>query len=185
VPTTAPHRTLVDLAAIVGPRRLARVVDAAMHDGATSHRRVIERLERTPNLRRAARAALLDALGPWDATIRPGSPQEARLVRTIVDWGYPMPKLQIEVVDELGQTIARPDGGWPERQLAFEYDSRRFHGPERWAHDEARHVEIEQLGWTLLHADATDLRPGERSFRDQLARAWRRTGPATAGHRAP
>jgi hypothetical protein len=172
VPTTSPHRTLVDLAAILGPRRLTRVVDAAMHAGATSHDRTIEQLERTPRLGRAARDALLGALAPWSGAIRPGSPQEARLVRTIVAWGFPRPELQIEIVDASGQVIGRADGGWPAERVGFEYDSPRHHGPERWAADEARHEAIERLGWRLLHADGADLRPGERSFRDQLIRAW-------------
>lgn len=172
IATTAPARTLVDLAHELGPTPLARVVDAAMHAGACTVTAVAEQLARTPHLSTERARALLRALEPWREAIRPGSPAEARLVRLVVAWGYPPPELQVAIVDDHGQVVARADGGWPTTRIAFEYDGAAFHGPERWAADEARHRRIEQLGWRLLRADAADLRPGERSFRDALARAW-------------
>ena len=173
VPATAVHRTLVDCAGMVGPRRLQRLVDSALH------RRLLllgrARLLRSELDERAGRpgvGALRLALDEWIGPIAPGSPPEARLRRQVVAWGFPVPERQVAIVDERGQIVARADLGWPERRLGIEYDSAEFDGPSRWAADEARQQAVERLGWRLLRADRLDLRPGQGTLRDSLRRAW-------------
>ena len=61
--------------------------------------------------------------------------------------------------------------------IGIEYDSPEFHGPSQWVHDEARHQAIQRLGWTLLHADKLDLRPGEGTLRQGLDRVWTNQPP--------
>ena len=173
VPATSVGRTLLDCAGVVGPRRLQRLVDSALH------RRVLEvgpaRVLRTglaaaPG-RRGARA-LRTALDEWVGPIAPGSPPEARLRRQVVAWGFPMPQRQVPIVDERGETVARADLGWPDQLIGIEYDSAEFHAPSRWAADEARQQVVERLGWRLVRADRLDLRPGEGALRFQLRSAW-------------
>jgi len=174
VPATSVPRTLVDCAGVVGPRRLQRLVDSALH------RRILEigqarvfrkELDLAPGRRRVG--ALRTALDEWIGPIAPGSPPEARLRRQVAGWGFPVPQRQVPIVDEWGQVVARSDLGWPERRLGIEYDSAEFHGPSQWAADEVRHQKIERLGWRLLRADRLDLRPGEGVLRSALEAAWR------------
>lgn len=173
IPVTTIERTLVDCAAILGPVRLQRLVDAAMHTKRTSARTVDaawERAQRAPG--RWGYDKLMTALEDWREGIAPDTAAEARLIRVLRQWGFPEPERQIPIVDESGQTIGRVDLGWTPQRVGLEYDSERWHGPERWERDEARHRAIEALGWSLLHADKVDLRPGQRRLRNDLDRSW-------------
>ncbi len=173
IPVTKASRTLADCSLIIGPKRLGALVDDAMHLRLVTARSVEEAIEsarRRPRRRREG--LLLDLLEPWRSVIKPGSPAEVRLFRVVESWGYPRPTGQIPVTDEEGRTVGRIDAGWEAYRIGLEYDSKRWHGPGAWEHDEARHRLIERLGWKLLHADATDLLPGERSLRQRLADIW-------------
>jgi len=80
----------------------------------------------------------------------------------------------------MAPSFGRVDVGWSARRVGLEYDLEQFHGPSRWASDEARHQAIEELGWQLLHVDKVDLRPGRAGLRDALDRAWRKSAEARA-----
>ncbi len=179
VPTTSAARTLVDCARVSGAQRVVRLVDDAFHAGLATVAEVERALLRSDGRARAGGRSLRSALDPWRAPILPESAAEARLFRQLEEWGFPPPQLQIPVFCD-GHVVARIDLGWPERLLGIEYDSERFHGPDRWMADEARHRVLVTLGWTLIHADKADLRPGERSLRDELRRCWRVTEPSVA-----
>jgi hypothetical protein len=173
IPVTTIERTLVDCAAILGPVRLQRIVDAAMHTKRITARSVDEaweRAQRAPG--RWGYAKLHAALADWRGEIVPDTAGEVRLIRVLRQWGYPEPERQIPIVDAFGETIGRVDLGWSPQRVGLEYDSERWHGPERWAHDESRHEAIEARGWRLLHADKLDLRPGRPRLRDDLASVW-------------
>ena len=167
--TTIGARTIVDCCSLLGPKRLARMVDQAMHRRLTTAAAIDEILaaNRDPSLVRA-HDALRDALDLWRPTIVPDSPAEARFIRILGEWGFPPPERQIRVRDEAGVVIARLDGGWPDRRVGYEYDSVEWHGPARWASDESRHAAIEALGWTLLHVDKADLLPGATALRTRF-----------------
>ena len=172
IPATAITRTLVDCAGVVGPRRLQRLVDSAFHRKALSVSRARQlRAELDQGRGRRGVGALRVALDEWIGPIAPGSPAEVRLRRQVVAWGFPVPEPQVPIIDEQGQVVARADLGWPERLVGIEYDSAEFHGPSRWAADEARQQAVERLGWCLLRADKLDLRAGEGSLRNELHRA--------------
>lgn len=174
IPVTTIERTLVDLAAVLAPKRLQGIVDAALHTGRVTPKSIDaawERSQRAPG--RHGHANLLAALVDWREPILPGSVAEMRLLRQLRQWGYPTPERQVPILGPSGEVIARADLGWPGDRFGIEYDSERWHDPTRWSADEDRHVAIEALGWRLLRADKTDLRPGSR-FRDDLARAWPR-----------
>jgi hypothetical protein len=169
--TTVPARTVVDCATLLGARRLGRLVDEAMHLRATRPLEVLAAADDAPHLTAAQRATLEAALEVWAPAIRPGSPAEARLLRLVASWGLPAPQRQVVVRDESGAPIARLDAGWPERLLGLEYDSDRWHGPERWAHDEARHARLTTLGWRIEHVSAADLGRGEPELRRRVVAA--------------
>lgn len=174
IPCTTIPRTLIDCAGIVGPLRLRRLVDQAMHRRLVTPGQIQHCWDRA-RLRpgRAGEVRLREALDPWVGSIRPGSPAELRLRRQVMEWGYPEPDLQVVVRNNVGDVLGRIDLGWPGQLLGIEYDSEEFHGPSRWANDELRHEAITRAGWTLLHADKLDLRPGQTSLRRALSRSWR------------
>ena len=173
LPVTTVERTLVDCAAVLGPVRLQRLVDAAMHTKRITVRSIEDawdRSQRSPG--RWGHSKLMAALEDWRGEIKPDTAGEARLIRVLRQWGYPEPERQIPIVNAAGETIGRVDLGWSPQRVGLEYDSERWHGPERWAHDEARHAAIEALGWHLLRADKLDLRPGQAQLRNDLKRVW-------------
>lgn len=173
VRTTTGARTLVDCSAVLGARRLRKIVDEAMHRGLASPRSVdaIVDANRDPALVQA-HDVLRELVEVWRPAIRPGSPAEARLLRTLTEWGFPPPQRQVKIRDRSGAVIARLDGGWTDRRIGYEYDSVEWHGPARWASDEERHALVESLGWTLLHVDKSDITPGATRFRDRLVVAF-------------
>ena len=169
IPCTTVERTLVDCARVLGPNRLQKLVDAAAHKHLIRPAgvdRAWDRSQRAPG--RAGHAKLLAALEPWRLPITPGSPAELRLLVLLRQWGFPEPELQVPILDESGNVIARADVGWSLPRIGLEYEGVDFHGPERWATDMERHDRTAGAGWQLAYADKADLMPGERGLRDTL-----------------
>jgi hypothetical protein len=175
VPATTVARTLIDCAALLGPNRLQKLVDEALHKRLVDPAQISagwDLARRAPG--RAGEVRLRSALEPWTGPIRPGSPAEVRLRRQVVAWGLPEPELQIPVHDRRGRVLGLVDVGWSPVQIGIEYDSEEFHGPTRWRHDEERHQAIERQGWVLLRADKLDLQPGASRLRDAVVTEWRK-----------
>ena len=181
---TTADRTLVDCAAVLGPKRHGALIGELLHRRATTARAVLDLLHTTTYLTTERKTRAAAALDVWLPAIRPGSPAEARFLRQVADWGLPEPERQIVIRDRSNQVVARVDGGWPDRRLGFEYDSVRWHGPAAWASDEARHDLIESLGWRLLHVDKSDLAPGATTgTRTLFLDAFRRREAPTLARR--
>lgn len=174
---TRADRAVVDCATILGPVRHGKLIDDVLHRKLTTARSVLDLLDETPYLSAKRKAVITEQLDVWLPTIRPGSAAEARLLRQLAEWGLPTPERQVEILDRSGAVIARVDGGWPDRQLGYEYDSVEWHGPAAWASDEARHDLITALGWRLLHVDKADLVPGATRVRDLLIAEHARRAP--------
>jgi hypothetical protein len=168
---TAPARTIVDCATVLGPRLAGRLVDEALHDRLVTVAQVEAALDGSRHVRGRAREVVLGALDVWAGPIRLGSAGEARLLRQLRSWGLPEPARQVPVRDGSGRVIARLDAGWPELRLGLEYDSTRWHGPLAWAHDEERHAALEALGWQIERVDKADLVPGQTGLRRRLVAA--------------
>ena len=169
IATTRVPRTLLDLSTVLAPSALERAVDTALDGRLTTPAHIdaaIGRAQRAPG--RAGVTSLRAALEAWVGAIRPESPAEARLLRRIGEWRLPEPVRQHLVRDAGGTPIARLDVAWPLARVGLEYDGAAHHGPRRFEADEERHSAVVALGWTLLHADRLDLRPGEHRLRDVL-----------------
>lgn len=174
VPATSVGRSLIDCAALLGPNRLQRLVDEALHRRLVDTDQITacwDTARRAPG--RAGEVRLREVLEPWAGPIQPGSPAEVRLRRQVVAWGFPEPEIQIPVGDETDEVLGLVDVGWRPERIGIEYDSAEFHGPSRWRHDEERHRGIERQGWVLLRADKLDLQPGAARLRTALGNAWR------------
>jgi hypothetical protein len=176
IPITTVPRTIVDCATLLGEKALADLVDSALCSGrATKAAIEVAMLRASPAGRRPGLPLLRQVLAAWASEITAGSAAEVRLLRLLAQWGYPPPEKQVAIRDASGRVVAILDLAWRPRQVGVEYDSPRFHSPRRWVHDEQRHIIVEALGWSLVHADKADLMPGERAFRDALQRAWYRS----------
>lgn len=164
-------RTVVDCATVLGPHRLRGLLDLVLQQRATTIVQVERALATAPHLTLGQGRRVLEVLEVWRPSIRPGSVPEARLLRQIAEWELPPPSRQIRIENAHGTVIGRADVGWPDVRLGLEYDGLAWHGPSRWADDEARHAAIEAVGWRLLHVDKGDLTPGS-DLRIRLTAAY-------------
>ncbi|MFD0199549.1 MULTISPECIES: DUF559 domain-containing protein [Saccharothrix] len=111
------------------------------------------------------------------ATGLPESPAESALLLLIAEAGFPLPELQYSVRDLDDREIWRLDFAWPDARVALEYDGYAAHVDKADA-DQARDDDLRRRGWTVLRADASDLRSPTRLFRHlsvQLGSPERRT----------
>jgi hypothetical protein len=139
------------------PSRLVRASGQAWETARSTKRRRLEGLER--------------ALDVWRSGAPAGSPPEARLQRKLIEWGFPRAERQVEVFDDDGKLVARPDVGIRELKVLFEYDSDEHHGPRCWIADGERVDRVEEeTGWRMVSVDRFDLRPSSTRLREKLER---------------
>jgi predicted transcriptional regulator of viral defense system len=170
-PCTRPARTVVDCAGLLGYEALCEMVDRALCRRRVASRAVMRSAARraSPGSRRRGLPALERALEVWTPGPRPGSEAEMRLIRQLVEWGFPMPERQIKVFDHDGHLVAKVDCGWRALRVGLEYEGAEYHGPRRWGADDRREDRIEALGWRIEPVDKFDLRPSATRLRDLLA----------------
>ncbi|WP_285485505.1 endonuclease domain-containing protein [Amycolatopsis taiwanensis] len=100
--------------------------------------------------------ALLD-----QATGLAESPAESWMLLALADAGLPVPVPQFTIFDLAGNEIYRLDFAWPELRVAVEYDGYVAH-EGRQGYDTARDEDLRRRGWTVIRADADDLREPAR-----------------------
>jgi hypothetical protein len=170
VPSTTPSRMFVDLASVMEREPFESLLDDALIRKVVFLWRVKKSIERRPPGRgQAGRARLLAALEPWEAGIAFESPMEVRLFRRLVEWGFPRPTGQHQVLGPRGEKVGRIDLAWPERLVGLEYIGELAHAPRHAGHDEQRIARLEALGWTIEEVDKRDLRPSSTRLRRRLA----------------
>ncbi len=174
IPVTTVARSIVDAAAVLSADELAAVVNEAISRKLVQLRHIVEaadRVEAAPG--RLGSGRLQSVLSTWTDAIRPDSAAEAAAIRRIRVFGLPAPVTQHEVRDEDGSFVARLDLAWPEERVAREYDSLRFHGPDRIEDDEARLQALERLGWSVDPLYRYQLLPNEVDWLRLLGRQLR------------
>jgi very-short-patch-repair endonuclease len=133
LPVTAPARTLLDLAPVLGARDLERVVAEAQ----------VRRLVRPGDLRgRGSRAidALLD-----DGPRLTRSEAERRLLSLVRAARLPAPRTNVRVA------AFEVDALWEAQRLAVEVDGFAFHGHRRaWERDHRRDLALQAAGLRTL-----------------------------------
>jgi hypothetical protein len=172
LPCTAPARTLVDCAGVLASEALAALVDNMLCRGLATTASVeaaMSRASRRPG--RTGLPLLASLLEVWTPGPRPGSQAEMRLIRRLVDWGFPMPERQVEVRGPR-RFRAFIDVGWPDQRIGIEYDGGEAHTPRDKPHDIARQRQLEALGWTIERARKRDIAPGASALRHRLAQAF-------------
>jgi hypothetical protein len=170
-PCTRPARTVVDCAGLLDYDALCDLVDKALCrrriPKAAAIRKVAQRASRGRG--RNGLPALERALEVWAPGPRPGSEAEMRLIRRLVDWGFPVPERQIKIFDHNGHLVVKVDCGWRALRVGLEYEGQQNHGPRRWGADDRREDRIEALGWRIEPVDKFDLRPSATRLRELLA----------------
>jgi hypothetical protein len=143
-PITTPLRTAFDCARWLTVVEGTVVVDALTHSGRISLEELARYAVQHPGLRGSR--ALAEVLTQAD----PGSesPMETRLRLLLTSAGLPLPKTQVEICDDHGRVVARPDLAYPEFRVAVEYDG-ALHWNQRRADDRRRDA-MRALGWTVI-----------------------------------
>jgi hypothetical protein len=175
--TTNLARTLVDLGAVVGDDLVEQALDDSLRRGASSRwiSATLERVHRPgPSGSMALRRVLArpDRAGPL-----PDSTFERLIERAAVDAGLPPPLRQFRVTRADGRPIAVLDAAWPDRKIASEAQSERWHGGPRGAQrDLDRHNRLTSMGWKLLYATWDDAR-SPASFTSRLQDLYHSSRP--------
>jgi very-short-patch-repair endonuclease len=117
LPVTSPARTLLDLATLLAPRDLARVVEESEVRQHVTTRSLNEQFERYPAHR--GRAALAEAIGSDPALTR--SEAERRLLELIRGARLPAPETNVRLA---GHEV---DVLWRRQRLVVEVDGFAFH----------------------------------------------------------
>jgi hypothetical protein len=151
LPVTTVARTLIDLAAVLRPARLGRVLDDALNRRKVEFGEVCGLYQ---SLRRRGKrgfrnlAALLDERG--DGMALSESELEARFRELVTRAGLPLPSWQVEVPWR-SAIIGRVDAAYLDARVIIELDGRRWHGREQYVdRDTRRDHEAVLHGWRVF-----------------------------------
>jgi very-short-patch-repair endonuclease len=188
IPVTTPARTLLDLGAVAGKRRVERAMHQLLRRGLVS----VERLQRMvgDSGGRGRRGVgvlrgILKACGP--TYVPPESELEARMFNMLRGSGLPMPVPQFRVKDEDGNVVLRADFALVHDWLLLLVDGYSVHSDrEAWYEDRRKRNAVVVLGWGIFSITYDDLcnRPDEvltslrKARRNARRRAQRRATPA-------
>lgn len=159
VRTTAPWRTVFDMAASVDAATLESMVEQGVNEGWFTIAKLWDVARRLARRGRAGSGRFTRVLSARESWRRPvGSHLELRLERAVVAAGLPAPHRQHAVTLRDGQVV-HPDLSWPAIRLAVEVDHMRWHGG--WLdrrYDEARDRRLRLVGWEVDRVSDDDIR---------------------------
>lgn len=165
IATTGCARTVLDLAAVVGPRRLNQAVDAVLRQKLLSWPDLYDVLVRHSVQGRTGCGRLRKLLDVrFGETAIPDSRWNRMVADLLTDSGLPMPTLEHEVKTEAGEFIGRVDLAYPRKHVAIELDSARWHlNSESFQQDPIRKNKLVVARWTVLTFTWSDYvdRPAE------------------------
>ena len=172
VPLTTPSRTVLDLGAVV-PRDIVELaLEDALRRGLTTLPRLRWRMDDLCTRGRPGCRALAELLAGRNLSMRPTeSPLETKIWRFIRTEKLPLPVRQYVVMDGKNH-IARLDIAYPDRKVAIEGHSYRFHsGRAAWEKDIARHKRLVVLGWRIVYVTSGDLTSRPKELADEIRAA--------------
>jgi hypothetical protein len=150
LPVSTPARAIVDLAAVVGRRRLSDLVDVVT-DGKTSIACISAcagELARPGKRGIATLGAVLDERGP--GYVPPQSELERRLFGALAAAGLPLPARQFPLPGR-GAVAGLVDAAYCDVRLILEADGRRWHTRvQDLRRDHLRDAEAARVGWQTL-----------------------------------
>lgn len=171
IPVTNSARTVLDLAAVLTPDDLQRVVDDVLRRRLASIGSLARLLERL-GARRIGAQAMRATLDARVRTAVPESDLETQFELLIRSHGFPEPVPQFGVIIPNGRRL-RIDYAFPTSMVGVELLGAQIHArPERWAADIDRLGVLAALGWHMLsftyehvvHRPATVITALERAF---------------------
>jgi AbiEi antitoxin C-terminal domain len=148
LPCTSPARTAIDLARWSTPGMGLAILDAMARRALIDPLDLRERVERWRGDRFIGQARrLISFCDPLAESYG-----ESWLRLRFLDAGFPLPHLQISVVDDAGVEVYRLDLGYPQFRYSWEYDGEEFHlGLEAEAADRRRRADLERRwGWSVI-----------------------------------
>jgi len=180
IPITSVTRTLIDLAGVVSARDLELALEDAFRRKLTSPKVVGRRAAELGGSGRAGCARLrllLEARGECAPT---GSAAEVAFERLLRRGGLPSPVRQ-HPITHADRTI-RVDFAYPDRRLAIEFDSLRWHsGRARLDNDAERRNLLRAARWELLTVTYTMVRERPARTLDVVRDAWSSLAPVHSG----
>jgi hypothetical protein len=163
IPVTSALRTAIDLAAVLEPDALEVAIESALRRRLFSPGQLRWRAEALIGTGRPGSAVLRDLLSSRDLG-RSDSTPEVDLSQLLEQAGFGRPERQ-HVVRADGRFVAEVDLAYPSLQIAFEYDSDRWHaGVRRRHYDAARRNRLRATGWTVIEVTPDQLRDPELLF---------------------
>jgi hypothetical protein len=155
---TSPVRTWCDLAPHLSISELVAVGDAIVH-WRTPRASVADLVSAAAALRgRPGASVALAASGLLHE--RAESPQESELRVMLVQGGLPRLDVNVDLHDEHGGFVARPNLRFPDFRVIVEYEGDHHRTARRqWRRDLKRTIELQGMGETVLRLGADDLRP--------------------------
>jgi hypothetical protein len=150
IPVTAIARTLLDLAEVLNPRRLASVFEAAERLGLLDIRALVALYERSPGRRglQSLGALLSEARDPPNTR----SALERRFVELCFEEKLPPPALNVAVV---GFEV---DALWPRQRLIVELDGYAYHRTRgAFERDRIRDAHLQLAGYQVLRVTSRRL----------------------------
>lgn len=165
IPVTGVGRTVLDLAGVVSRRRLDDTIDAVIRDGRLRlwdlYDVLVSHARRGRNGCGALRAALDTRLGDDRVPLSRWSRMVADL---LVEAGLGQARFEYPIHAADGEFIAQVDLAFPDRCLAIELDSVRWHhNLHNFGHDRQRRNRLLLVGWDVLNFTWDDYarRPGQ------------------------
>jgi very-short-patch-repair endonuclease len=165
---TAMSRTILDLAAVSGRRRLERAMHEAEVRGLRSRLPISMLLDRYPRRPGSAalRALLSDHL-PANGVTR--NDFEARFRELIEAHGLPSPRFNADLA--VGGRFIEVDCLWRQRRLIVELDGRAVHGTARaFESDRERDRILTAEGWRVMRVTWRQLRDDAEAVAIDLKR---------------
>lgn len=165
IPVTTPERTAFDLARLTRGDRAVAQLDAlgnATGLAPDAIAGIAVRHRGSPGVPRVSPVLNLHDPGAE-------SPRETWLRLLLIRAGFPRPRTQIPVYDDVGRQRYRLDMGWEDVMIAVEYDGELHRLPSRLGKDIVRSEFIAYRGWTHIRVVAGD-HPAD--IVNRVRRAW-------------
>ncbi|HEY4584382.1 MAG TPA: type IV toxin-antitoxin system AbiEi family antitoxin domain-containing protein [Acidimicrobiia bacterium] len=158
LPTTAPSRTAIDLAAVLSLTQLGRAVDRFAARGLASFEQMSQVLDELGRKGKPGVVRLRRALEPrLGSSGSPESDLESRLLEVIRLSGLPEPNVQHRP-PWLKHVNGRVDLAYPDSKVVIEGDSREWHGDEYTFQADRERDNLAQLaGWRILRFTWKDI----------------------------
>lgn len=152
IPVTGIARTVLDVSADIGHRRLESTVDSVLRQRLVTWPDLYDVLVRHSVQGRngcGPLRALLDRR--YGEAAIPDSRWNRMVGQLLADSALPAPQYEFVVRDVRGRFIARVDLAYPEQRLAIELDSVRYHlNRESFEKDARRRNRLLNSGWRVL-----------------------------------